>query len=100
MTGFDVTTPAVHHAATATATIGRELHSELEALRMQAEAVLSDEWLGRTAATFERAWRDWHREASAVIAGLDRLADALHATATSYCDGDEVGRSTLLGAFP
>ena len=100
MTGFDVTVPAVHHAATATATVALELRSELEALRAEAEAVLSDDWLGRAAATFERVWRDWHREANTVIAGLGELAEALRATATAYGVADDSGRTTLLLASP
>jgi len=96
MTGFDVTVPAVQHTAATTTTIGSELRGELEALRGQADAVLTDEWLGRAAASFGRAWRDWDSEAGEVIAALTALADALRATAISYRDGDEAGRTTLL----
>ena len=98
MTGFDVTVPAVSHTATAAATISSELRTELDAVRAHAEAVLAGEWLGRAAATFEHAWRDWHTEAADVIAALTALADSLQATATSYCTGDEAGRTTLLMA--
>jgi WXG100 family type VII secretion target len=96
MTGFDVTVPAVQHTAATTTAIGSELRSELEALRAQADAVLTDAWLGRAAASFGRAWREWHTEAGQVIAALAELADALRATAISYFDGDDAGRTTLL----
>lgn len=100
MTGFDVTVPAVSHTAAAAATISSELRRELDAVRAQAEGVLAGEWLGRAAASFERRWRDWHAEATAVVAALTELADQLRATATSYRDGDEAGRTTLLAAAP
>ena len=96
MTGFDVAVPAVAHAAATASTVGFDLRTELEAVCAQAEGVLTDEWLGRAAASFERVWRDWHTEASEVIAALTELADALRATAMSYCGGDEAGRTALL----
>lgn len=95
MTGFDVTVPAVAQAAATAATVGVELRGEVEALRVQAEAVLAGDWLGRAASSFECVWREWHAQASEVVAALTELAEALRATATAYCVGDEAARTQL-----
>jgi len=100
MTGFDATVPTVASAASTSASVAADLRAELHALRAEAEAVLAGGWRGRAAASFECAWRDWYAEASAVIAMLTELAEALRATATSYRAGDDTATTQLLLAGP
>jgi WXG100 family type VII secretion target len=95
MTAFDVSVPALVQAAAASDSVALDLRADLDWLRAEAEAVLADEWLGRAAASFADGWREWHRDAGAVIAALDELAEALRCSANAYEHADTSGRATL-----
>lgn len=95
MTAFDVTVPDVAHAAATSGSIALDLRADLDALRAEAEAVIVGEWLGRAAASFADGWLEWHRDAAAVIAALDELAEALRSSARAYDNADSSGRTTL-----
>jgi WXG100 family type VII secretion target len=95
MTAFDVSVPAVAHAAVTSDSVALELRTDLDGLRVEAEAVIAGEWLGRAAALFAGGWREWHRDAAVVIAALDELAEALRCSARAYENADTSGRTTL-----
>jgi WXG100 family type VII secretion target len=95
MTGFDVNLPAVAQAAADSDSVGLELHAALESLRVEAEAVLAGEWLGRAATSFEHCWRVWCADAGAVITALAELAESLRSTASAYASRDDAAHLQL-----
>ncbi len=95
MTGFDVTVPAVAHAAGTADSVARDLRVDLDRLRAEAQAVLAGEWSGRVAASFADDWREWDDTAVAVIAALTELGEALRDSARAYSNADADARSTL-----
>jgi WXG100 family type VII secretion target len=88
MTHFAVELPALAQSAAGARAAGADLGTELDRLRAEADAVLSGQWLGRAAASFDRAWTAWHAGARDMIAALDELAAQVTACEREYYRSD------------
>lgn len=86
---FEVILPAVSQAQRVCADVEAELDGALAQLRSAADEVVAERWRGRAAASFERAWCEWHEAACGVLRDLRLLAETLGQAERAYLLRDD-----------
>ncbi|MEU4342304.1 WXG100 family type VII secretion target [Nocardia sp. NPDC023852] len=72
-----------------------EFWDDIEALRKEAETLMSSDWVGEAASTHAALWTEWVKSARKVATTLREDAVLVHQAANAYTDTDVSNANSL-----
>ncbi|MEU4344102.1 WXG100 family type VII secretion target [Nocardia sp. NPDC023852] len=88
--------PAQMHAAADRMTARvNEFWDDIEALRKEADALMSSDWIGEAADTHAASWTEWVDSARKIATALSEDAALVHQAADRYTKTDESSASDI-----
>lgn len=84
-------------AATRIAEISDAFWDDVDALRREAEAVMTEDWTGEASASHSALWQEWVESARAVVGALSGDATLLHQAANRFDTAETASADRIAG---
>jgi WXG100 family type VII secretion target len=85
----------MHAAADRMSVRAEEFWDDIDALRKEADALMSTDWIGEAADTHATLWTEWVDSARKVAAALSEDAALIHQAADRYSKTDDSNASAI-----